>query len=295
MEIVPFEPTMSEGMARCYNELIAPVPYCHPVSAERFASLADLASDRMRDEALVVARSEDGEVTGFVHVGISLPPRQEEDPPADLGAIRFLACRPGERVVGKALLEWAEQWARERQRARILAWSMAFRYPFYHFPCAYLSEHIGHVRALFGMHGYQEHESEVLLVWPDFAPPQAERPAMEFALEMDRREGRLGPRLELRAQQDGREVGSCVMYRTKAWPAPDAQDWCWCDSLWVDDRLQGQRLSLFLITTALCEMRKAGCRHAAISTGWANHRAALLYTKLGYRHADRTCCFVKEL
>jgi ribosomal protein S18 acetylase RimI-like enzyme len=63
----------------------------------------------------------------------------------------------------------------------------------------------------------------------------------------------------------------------------------------VADRLQGQRLGRFLISTALQEMHRAGCRHASISTLWSNYRAALLYTGLGYQHTDRTVCFIKLL
>jgi GNAT superfamily N-acetyltransferase len=295
MQMALFTSELADGVCRCYNDVVAPLPYCYAVPRQRFASLEKLASDRVRDEVLTVALGEEGEVVGFVHAGISLPPREEGEPPGELAVIRFLCYRPGERVIGKALLEWAEDWARERRRKRLLAFNMAFRYPFYHFPCAHLSEHMGHVRALFGMHGYGEHESEVLLVWRHFAPPRAERLALDFELVMDRREGPLGLRLEVKATQQGREVGSCAMDRGQASPAPDAREWCWCDSLWVEGRLQGQGLGRFLISTALQEMHAAGCRHAAISTSWDNHRAALLYTSLGYRHADRTCCYARDL
>ncbi len=76
MEIVGFEPTMADDVARCYNDLIEPVPDCYPVPADRFASLAGLASGRLREEAMMVA-VESGEVVGFVHVGIALPAEEE--------------------------------------------------------------------------------------------------------------------------------------------------------------------------------------------------------------------------
>jgi len=37
MEIVKFEKEMAAGVARCYNELVAPVPLHRPVDEEKFA------------------------------------------------------------------------------------------------------------------------------------------------------------------------------------------------------------------------------------------------------------------
>lgn len=42
-------------------------------------------------------------------------------------------------------------------------------------------------------------------------------------------------------------------------------------------------------------MRRAGCRHALISTDWNNYRAYLFYTNFGFRFLDRTFGFRKEL
>ena len=42
-------------------------------------------------------------------------------------------------------------------------------------------------------------------------------------------------------------------------------------------------------------MRKAGFRHAGISTDWDNYRAQLFYTNFGYRLRDRTFAFERDL
>jgi len=296
MRILPFEPDLSAQVAALYNEAVAPVPDCHPVALDRFASLEKLASEHLREEALVLAQTEDGRAVGFVHIGIALPVKEEEEdwlPKGEPAAIRFLYYQPGYRQAGQALLDWAERWARERARSYLVAWHWLHRYPFY-LPYCYLSEYLAHVRALFGMNGYREHLSELYLRWPDFTPPEPARPDLDFDLITEQAQGNYGPRLRLRAIRGEQEIGECCMDRGH-WSAPDANDWCFCDELHVIDDLQGKRLGLFLLATGLQEMRKQGCRHAAITTNWANYRAALMYTNLGFQHADRTYSYRKDL
>jgi len=294
MEIVPFEPNMAAGIARCYNQLIAPVPECYPVSEERFASVQSLAHERLRDEEIAVARQR-GEVVGFVHVGVALPVEHYQELEGEPGVIRFLSYRPGERSVGQALLEWAEAWARNRERDAVVAWEAELRYPFYHFGYAHLSERIGHVRALMGMNGYREPGGELYLTWPHFTPPKTERPPFDFDLQVEWREGPTERWLSVRATQGEERVGRCNMDLRQQSPAPDAQQWCYCGELWVRERLQGKRLGMFLLATALSEMRAVGCTHAAISTGANNYRAQLMYTNLGFQVVDYTVGFRKEL
>jgi len=292
MRLVPFASDMAAGVAECYNDLIAPVPECHPVPPDRFADLEGLASQHLRDERLMVAQAEPGGVRGFVHVGI-VAAGLDYRPPVGPGTIRFLAYRPGERPVGKLLLDWAEAWAREQECTVITAWNGSYPYPFYYFPDgAQLSEHIGHVRALFGMAGFQERGSELLLTWRDFVPPVPQPPAPECRLELVWTDG---PRLRVQAMRGPEELGHCIMDRGQISPSPEADDWCFCLALHVSDPFRGQRLGSFLLATALEEMRRLGCRHTALSVSWRNHRAVLMYTNIGYRHADRTCNFFKIL
>ncbi|HUU54156.1 MAG TPA: GNAT family N-acetyltransferase [Armatimonadota bacterium] len=295
MEIVPFRPDMAEGVTRLYNELIEPVPDCHPVPVDRFASVEALASTRLRDERLVVALH-DGEVAGFAHVGVALPVEHYPVPTGEPAAVRFLGYRPGQRAVGRRLLEWAEEYARQQDRGTIEAWHYFARYPFYHCPWGQLSERMAHIRALFGMAGYAEaDDGQLYFNWHDFDPPKPQKPVIELELKPEWKEGPLGPRMDLRAMQGETELGMCRMDRGQTSPSPEAQDWCYCDGMWVQDELQGKRLGMLLLVCALREMKKAGCRHAAISTSWKNYRAALFYTNLGYRFADQTYGFRKEL
>ena len=39
MRLVPFEPHMALDLARCYNDLVAPMPYSRPVPEAWFADL----------------------------------------------------------------------------------------------------------------------------------------------------------------------------------------------------------------------------------------------------------------
>ena len=294
MDIVAFEPGLAESLARCYNALVEPVPECSPVPAERFASPDALRHKRLRDEEIAVAR-EGGEAIGFVHVGIARPAKDHDEPQGEPGVIRFLSYPVGRRPVGQALLEWAEDWMRERGRDTMVSWEAQLRYRFYHFAHAHLSERIGHVCALMGMNGYLEFNGELYLTWRNFAPPQLERPPLDFDLKAEWEEGRSDKRLAVRAMQGQQEVGFCHMKLLGHSPSPDGSRWCHCGELSVSERLQGNRLGLFLLSSALHEMRKAGCEHAAITTGGKNYRAQLMYTNMGFQVSDYTVVFRKEL
>lgn len=293
MEIVTFEPKLAEGVARCYNDLIEPVPECYPVSPDRFASVEALAHRRVRDEEIAVAL-EGRDVAGFVHVGVALPTKGDHEPKGEPAVIRFLSYRSGQRAVGQALLQWAEAWAGEHGKDTMVAWEAELRYPFYHFGYAHLSEHIGHVRALLGMKGYRELGGELYLTWRDYTPPEPPRPPLDVEPKLEWREGTIGRRLSVSAMQDNKEVGRCDMDRGQH-SRPSATDWCFCDALWVQDELQSKRVGTFLLCAALTEMHERGCRHAAISTGHDNYRAQLMYTNLGYQLTDYTVVFRKEL
>jgi len=293
LEIVAFEPEMAEGVAGLYNDLIEPVPECYPAASARFESVEALGHKRLHDEKMMVAR-EGGDVVGFVHVGVAHPAEEDDFPRGEPAVIRFLGCRVGERRVGQALLEWAERWARGQGRSEVIAWHAGLRYPFYHFGWAHLSERIGHVRALFGMNGYEEYDAEVFLTWRDYEPLEVVRPKLEFDLRLDWREGPLGQRLAVEAKDGPKSVGHCTIDWGQH-SRPEAKEWCYCNSLYVKDELQGKRMGAFLLGMALAAMKEKGCRHASLSTNGKNYRAQLMYTNMGYRVADQTCSFKKEL
>jgi len=293
MEIVAFEPGMAKAVARLYNELVEPLPECHPAASTRFESLDALKHKELRDEQMMVAR-EEGTVIGFVHVGVLLPAERPRRIPGEAPVIRFLSYRVGERRVGQALLEWAEGWAKEQGHRELHAWPSATRYPFHHFGAAHLSERIGHVRGLFGMNGYEVHDSEMLLLWRDYEPPAVKRPPLEFDVELVHWEGPMAERLGWVAKAGETQLGMCSMDWGQH-SRPDAKEWCYCNSLEVKDELQGKRLGTFLLGTALAAMKEKRCKHAAISTNGTNYRAQLMYTNVGYRFADLTYGFRKQI
>jgi len=296
MEIVPFESEMAPGLARCYNDLVAPVPYHRPVVEDWFADLRPAQFQSCTDEAILVAR--DGrEIVGFVHVGVSAPATHKWDIKGEPGVIRFLSYRPGERPVGAALLQAAEQWAQERRRTEVVAGFSGYMYPFYPLPGGHISERISHLPPLFGMAGYAIPESEVLFHWPDFQPPQVRPPDLEFAVACNERQTDTSrTAVTVRAMQGERQVGECNMtsLRGDQW-LPQYADWCVSGELVVSEEFQGKGLGKYLLARNLAEMRRAGCRHALISTDWNNYRAYLFYTNFGFRFLDRTFGFRKEL
>jgi GNAT superfamily N-acetyltransferase len=302
LEIVPFTPKMASALARCYNELAAEVPHCYPISRKIFAGMERLACLTCRKEVLLAAK-ERGRIRGFVHAGVSGPPRAKWNPKDKTGVIRFLCYRPGERHIGAALLEAAERWIRRRSRPEIAAWHYAYRYPFYHFPNGLLSDRLGHIHSLFGMAGYKVSEGEVFFDWHDFRPPRAPKPSLDFELLVEWREemghspceyGRKG--VILKIVSEGRWLGQCEMLRFgKEMSRPEAAEWCYCHNLEVDKSVQGRGLGKFLLARGLAEMKRAGCRHASICTNRHNHRAYLFYTNLGFKFSDRTVGFRKKL
>ena len=72
-----------------------------------------------------------------------------------VGVIRFLAYPRGRRDVGQALLTQAEDWLRKRGRKAVIVFPQAYRYPFYAFPHAFISNNLEHVQALLLFNGYQ--------------------------------------------------------------------------------------------------------------------------------------------
>jgi GNAT superfamily N-acetyltransferase len=296
MEIVTFEPQMAADLARCYNELVAPVPYHSPAREEWFADLRPAQFQSCTDEEILAAQ-DGGDVVGFVHVGISAPPTHPWHVKGEPGVIRFLSYRPGERPIGAALLEAAERWLRDHGRAEVVAEFSSYQYPFYPLPMGHISERVSHLPPLFGMAGYAVPESEVFFHWPDFQPPELARPELPFEVVVDETTTPASLReVRVRAMQGEREVGKCTMLSLSGddW-RPQLADWCICELLLVAESLRGRGLGRYLLVAGLAEMRQAGCRHAMISTDWNNYLACLLYTNVGYRFLDRTFGFSKQI
>lgn len=298
IEIREFERDMAAGVARCYSEVVAPAPHCEPVTEDWFSQPERLAQGPLREESLLVALADDGEVAGFVHVGVAPPPKDEWQLKGEPGVIRFLAYRSGERPVGSALLEAAEAWARERGRKEIVAGHCNHTYPFYHLPFSHISERISHLPPLFGMAGYAVCESEVFFSWENFEPPDVPAPGLGVELVPEWRDqvDTFGEGLIVYPRRGGKNLGECkIVLLGSDRRRPELKGWCFCIHLYLDEPLQGKGLGKHLLARGLVEMHARGLRHAMISTDWNNHRAYLFYTNFGFGFVDRTFAFRKEL
>ena len=95
-----------------------------------------------------------GAVQAFIHVGIGQVWDHEEKK-EDTGIIRFLGYERGARHIGQTVLEKAEDYLKTYNIAKIFAFSQDYRYRFYHFSHAYLSDALDQVQGLLGFNGYR--------------------------------------------------------------------------------------------------------------------------------------------
>ncbi len=297
--IRPCRPDDLKGVLDLYNDLlVGRVPHCWPVAPSTFEETVragELERDERRlvEQAVLVAGN-GGD--GFVHVGRQTADEHQEQ---ERGVIRFLAYRRGQRAVGDALLEAAESWMRERGLGHSTVMPQIWRYPFYGFSHAYLSDHLDHVQALVRFRGYARSGGEVFLDWPEMQPEPGVKPeGLDFDLSLEDRpgKGRL-PGLRLRALQGDEIIGTCLLVSgaDSSPSADEAHDFAFCDWLGVKEEHQGGGLGRFLLAQAMFLARERGYRHGAISTALSNDRAFLFYTNHGFRVVDWTYEFSREL
>ncbi len=294
----PYLPDDLSGILDLYNGLlVGRVPHCWPVTPSSLhrtlqAGEVECEGARLLEQAVLVAGS--GRY-GFVHVGRQATNKRQEN---EIGVIRFLAYRRGERAVGDALLAAAESWMRERDLRHSVVMPQPWRYPFYAFPHAYLSDHLDHVQALLRFRGYTKTGGEVFLDWLDMHPKLVgDSSGLDCELRVEDCPG-AGPRpgLRLQAVQDGDGIGACVLVSgAESSAADEAHDFAFCDWLGVNEKHQGRGLGRFLLSYAMYLARERGYRHGAISTAFDNDRAFLFYTNHGFQVVDWTYEFAREL
>jgi len=298
MRLVPFEPSMAEAVAQCYNDIVRPAPYCAPVGADRFRDLKRLERAPLSEEALLAAQDEGGDLLGFVHLGVAAPATEPWHLQGEPGILRFLSYQPGRRPVGEALLEAAEAWLRARGRSEVIAGHSHFMYPFYHLPFAHISERISHLPPLFGIEGYTVAESEVFFAWASFEAPVPPKPHLdvEIAIEWRDKVDTFANGVVLNPKRGDKVMGECKIVRLgyEGW-RPELRHWCFCTSLHLDESLRGKGLGKYLLALGLREARQRGLRHTLVSTDWDNYRAYLFYTNFGYQFLDRTFSYRKHL
>lgn len=299
MDIVEYTSELLKPTTDCYNCVTADVPHCYPVTETEFGEELSCTPSNWREQisfhsqAAFVAKLGDT-VPGFVQVGFN-ELRQHN---CNIGILRFFGYRPGERRVGQALLEKAEAHlqAQGHNPTKIIAFSQDYRYRFYHFGHAYLSNGLAPVQALLAFNGYARTAGEVFLAWENYdvtlTPPTQ---PVEITVEWIEGRGK-HPNCTVRGFRDGEEVGVCESLCGGEFSShPDAQDWLHTMWLGIEDEYQGQGIGRYLLQCALREMRDVGYRHALISTAWDNHRAFLFYSNFGYRVTDWTYEFSKSV
>ncbi len=291
----PFKPSLAPDLANLYNEAIAAVPDTAPRPEAFFADPMVQPSlyYALRDQELMVAE-EGGQIVGFVHVGVAPPATVDWHPQDEPAVIRCLIYRPGHRTAGSELLAWAEQWGQAHGKRELAGWNPLYTYP-YQCPRTALSERLGHVRSLLAMAGHRNLGTVAYLNWRDFTPPEPTRPELDFQVEVSEVEGLLSHRTKLEASGPDGHYGLCLFDRGHASLLPDAEDWCYCIGLFIDEKVQGRRLGSYLLALGLREMRQHGCRHSAITVELDNPKAELFYTHVGYRYADLSTTWVKDV
>jgi len=299
VEIVEYQPHLLADVASLYAESTEHVPHCFAVEDEEVAAAlagecgSESEGRTLPSQAIRVAL-EGGRGIGFAHVGVRAPEGDE----SGCGVVRFLWYPRGRRDVGQSLLDAGEDWLRQQGVRTVLVYPQTYRYRFYAFAHMYLSDRLDHVQALFLFSGYRKAGGEVSLDWLDVDPPPP-APLPDLGIEVDVTQsdgpGRL-PGFTVQARRDGEGVGQCLFLSAGAFSRRDgAQIWAFCDWLGVREPLQGKGLGRHLLQRGLVAVREAGYRHAAISTAWDNYRAFLFYTNYGFRVADWTYEFRRDL
>lgn len=297
----PYTPDDLAAVHGLYTDLtVGRVPHCWSVAPEVLAAALETPdadgpdASQLTAQAVLVAGDGDG-LSGFVHLGIQ--PAKDDGAPQP-GVIRFLAYRRGQRAIGDALLAAGEAWLRNREAKSAVSLPQQWRYPFYGFSHAYLSDHLDHVQALFRCRGYERVGGEVFMDWLDMDPhPVADPDRPDFELRVEERPGagRL-PGLRLQVVHGDEGFGECVLVSGGECSAnEEAQAFVFCDWLGVQEPWQGHGIGRFLLNRGLCAARERGYRHGAISTAFHNDRAFLFYTNHGFRVVDWTYKFERAL
>ena len=296
MEILEYTPEMQRHTTQFYNNLTANVPHCYPVREDDLGTVLLCPTYEteykkvLQSQTTFVARKQDT-ILGFIQVGIA---PDEELNKNNIGIIQFFGYQPGERRAGQALLEKAETYLSTYNPGQIVAFPQDYRYRFYHFGHAYLSDGLGQVQGLLGYNGYQRRFGEVFLAWENYTvtPTQLTTP-IELSVDWEPGRGER-PNCTALAFQDGTEVGVCHSVSGGEF-SDDAKAQDWFHTMWlgIKDEFQGQGLGRYLLQYILHEMRNIGYRHALISTSWDNYRAFLFYSNFGYRVTDWTYGYLK--
>lgn len=306
-EVIKYTPDLLQPLTQFYNDQIADIANCFPVSEDEFLTvLGGLTGEKeksngsLEEEALFLSINE-RKVKAFIHVGINIRKVQNDDEDSKevrTGYIRFFGYERGEWQVGQAVLEKAEEHLNSFEVSSIYAFTSnrVSRYPFYGLVYTKLSSFLDHLQGILTANGYRPSVRNVFLNWEDYVvKPVLPDPSLVTTVHW---EGGIGDRefCIVKIFKEEMEVGDCESISAGVFLShPDAQDWVFTEWLGIEKDLQGKGLGKFLLQYSLQEMQKAGFRHASISTELENHRAILFYSNLGYKVVDWTYEYHKKI
>jgi GNAT superfamily N-acetyltransferase len=308
MRITYRDITDAGDLTHVYNEQLADVPHCYPVSPDefeigiRYRKDTDEPYGELHSEKIIIGE-QDGRIVGFADVAVVQ--MEEDEQKEHKGLIRFLTYQPGCRSVGQAILEESEKYLRDLGMDHISAFRITFddddfSYRFYQLGFGLISDQTMHIHALFRMNGYEinrREQGEVFLNRPEYslAEPVLPDNRVEIAVKQQPGRGDL-PGLIVKAFHSGSEIGICKSVSVGRYcRAGEAQDWAFIKALYIEDEEQGKGWGRYLLQRNLWEMRKIGYKNIVISTDISNHRAQLFYTNYGYRLVNIGYGFVKDI
>jgi len=298
MKIMYWDVADAGNLAHFYNEQIADVPHCYPVSPEEFATgIRGPKNDRhckeLHSEKIIVGEK-GGKIMGFAHIDAG--EMEFSDRKGIGGLIHFLTYQAGHRSIGQAILEECDKYLRGEGASQIWAFQNGCNYRFYHLGFGNLSDRMEHVYALFRMNGYEINEGEIFMEQPEYiiTEPVVCEDQVDIALKQEPGRGIL-PGLTVQALRSGNKIGICECVSAGEYcQASEAQDSFFTEWLGIEEEEQGKGWGRYLLQRTLWEMRKIGYQNAFISTDWENYRALLFYTNYGYRVTDTVYGLVKK-
>ena len=299
MKIVYRDVANTGGLAHVYNEHIASVPHCYPVSPEEFETgLRDSKNDRhckeLHSEKIIVGEQDD-KIIGFAHIAMGKIEFSDRDRSG--GFIHFLTYQAGYRPIGQAILKECEKYLSGLGAHQIWAFQNDCNYRFYHLEFGNLSDQMGHVYALFRMNGYEISEGEIFMEQPEYHVTEPMLPDEQVEIVVKQEPGRgVLPGLIVQALRGGKEIGICESGSAgDCCQASEVQDCFFIHWLGVEEEEQRKGWGRYLLQRTQWEMRKIGYKNIVISTDWKNYRALLFYTNYGYRVTDTVYGLVKNI
>jgi GNAT superfamily N-acetyltransferase len=292
-------------LAPIYNEQMAQVPHCYPVSPEEFGSGvrhrkdANVPYENLHSQGIIIGEY-GGKIVGFADVAI-ISDIHEEGQKEQQGLIRLLTYHRGYRSVGQALLEESERYLASLGADQIKAFRVSYKndycYRFYHLGFGLVSDRASHICALLRMNGYEMCGGEIFMEQQDYDVDKPVIPDKKVEIVVKKNPGRGDlPGLAVYALRDGSEIGVCESISVGNYcQFSEAQDRVFIKWLGVEEGEQARGWGRYLLKSNLWEAQKMGYKNTAISCNIRNHRALLFYTNYGYRVADTTYGFVKDL